>query len=210
MTFKSWFYDHFVAARYDKTLAEITDDFRQICIDRTTVKAGDTVLDLGCGTGLNQPHLAARLRADAGGKIIGVDASENMLAQARARAQAQGYADRLQLIQGDIRNLRQLVEGPVDVVIATLIFSVVPDWRNVFAASFELLKPGGRYGTMDNYWPNPSLRLWFLSWTFAADAKRPGFEPLQQAAADFQLEYHPPDADVQFYVAYGTKPEQPE
>ncbi len=204
MTVKSWFYDHFVAARYDKELAEITDSFRLICIDRIGVQEGDTVLDLGCGTGLNQPHLAARVGAT--GKIIGVDASENMLAQAQSRAEAQGYADQLELIHGDIRNLSQLVEGPVDAVMATLIFSVVPDWRNVFAASFDLLKPGGRYGAMDNYWPNPSLRLWFLSWTFAADARRPGFEPLQQAAADFQLEYHPPDADVQFYVAYGTKP----
>ncbi len=59
---------------------------------------------------------------------------------------------------------------------------------------------------MDNFWPNPSLRLWFLSWTFAADAKRPGFEPLQAATEDFVLEFHPPDAEVQFYVAHATKP----
>ena len=101
--------------------------------------------------------------------------------------------------------LKNLVSVEPDVVVGTLIFSVVPDWREVFRASFEILKPGGRYVTMDNYWPNPSLRLWFLSWTFAADAKRPGFEPLQAATDDFELEYHPPDADVQFYIAHGTK-----
>ena len=204
MTLKSRFYDHFVADRYDGELAEVTEEFRQICIDRVGIAEGDTVLDLGCGTGLNQPHLAARVGP--GGRIIGIDASEKMLSQARARAASVGYADNLQLIHGDLRNLAQLVHGPVDAVVATLIFSVVPAWRDVFSASFELLKPGGRYGVMDNYWPNPSLRLWFLSWTFAADAKRPGFEPLEQSADDFVLEYHPPDADIQFYVAHGTKP----
>ena len=207
MTIKSWFYDHFVANRYDKELAEITDDFRIICIDRVGIKEGDTVLDLGCGTGLNQPHLASRIGPT--GKIIGVDASQNMLSYAIDRAAQHGYTDQLKLIHGDLRNLSALVDERVDAVIATLIFSVVPDWREVFNASFKLLKPGGRYGAMDNYWPNPSLRLWFLSWTFAADARRPGFEPLKQAADDFVLEYHPPDADVQFYIAHGTKPGAP-
>ena len=63
----------------------------------------------------------------------------------------------------------------------------------------------GRYGAMDNYWPNPPFKLWLMSWSFAADSKRPGFEPLQEVAADFQLEYHPPDEEIQFYIAYGSK-----
>ncbi|TNF84861.1 MAG: methyltransferase domain-containing protein [Gammaproteobacteria bacterium] len=204
MTLKSRFYDYFVADRYDKELAEVTDDFRKICIERVGLKDGDTVLDLGCGTGLNQPHISAQIGPT--GRILGIDASEKMLSYAKDRAAEHGYADNLQLIQGDLRNLAQLTDDPVDAVVATLIFSVVPAWRQVFAASFALLKPGGRYGVMDNYWPKPSLRLWFLSWTFAADAKRPGFEPLQDAAEDFVLEYHPPDSDVQFYVAHGSKP----
>lgn len=204
MTIKSFIYDRFVARRYDRVLAEITDDFRRICISRTGVAAGDTVLDIGCGTGLNQPILAEAVGTE--GRIIGVDASTAMLAQAHARARTQGYSDRLELIHGDLRELRSLVDVPVDRVIATLIYSVVPDWRDVFHQSYALLKPGGRYGAMDNYWPNPSLRLWFLSWTFAANAKRPGFEPLQSVAHDFVLEYHPPDEAVQFYVAHGTKP----
>lgn len=204
MTLKSWFYDHLVAARYDKVLAEYTDEFRKICIDRASIKAGDTVLDLGCGTGLNHPLLASRIGPD--GRIIGVDASDKMLSHARARADEHGYTDRLQVIHGDLRQLDELVDGPVDAVIATLIFSVVPAWRDVFRASFNLLKPGGRYGAMDNYWPNPSLLPWLVSWAFfSADSKRPGFEPLQQATADFVLEYHPPDSDIPYYIAHGTK-----
>ncbi len=204
MTIKSFLYDHFVSGRYDKTLAEVTDDFRKILLQRMAIQPGATVLDLGCGTGLNQPHLAAAVGAE--GRIIGVDASSQMLEQARQRAAEGGYAERLTLIQGDARQLETLVDAAPDAVVATLIFSVVPAWRAVFQKSYDLLKPGGRYGVMDNYWPSPSLRLWFLSWTFAADAKRPGFEPLSQQAEAFNLEYHPPDSDVQFYVAYGTKP----
>ncbi len=204
MTIKSWFYDHFVADRYDKELAEITDEFRDICIERVGIQAGDTVLDLGCGTGLNQPKLAALVGPS--GRIIGIDASEKMLSHAKTRADTHNYADRLKLIHGDLRKLDELLDVSVDAVLATLIFSVVPAWRDVFDMSFAKLKPGGRYGIMDNYWPNPPLRLWLMSWTFAANSKRPGFQPLQNAADDFVLEYHPPDADVQFYVAFGTKP----
>ncbi|MEM7101310.1 MAG: class I SAM-dependent methyltransferase [Pseudomonadota bacterium] len=204
MTIKSWIYDNFVANRYDDALAEITEQFRQTCIEQTQIGLGQTVLDIGCGTGLNQPILASAVGEE--GKIIAVDASTAMLAQAQDRAIAGGYADRITLIHGDLRQIHQLVTTPVDAVIATLIFSVVPDWRGVFTKSFELLRPGGRYGVMDNYWPNPSLRLWYLSWTFAANAKRPGFEPLQKAAEDFVLGYYPPDEDIQFYVAHGTKP----
>lgn len=203
MTFKSSFYDWFLAGRYDGKLAEITDEFRRICIDRVGINEGDVVLDLGCGTGLNQPQIASRIGRS--GKIIGVDASGKMLSQARSRAREQGYVGNLQLVHGDLRNLAHLDVGSVDAVVATLIFSVVPAWREVFRASFELLKPGGRYGVMDNHWPKPTLRLWLLSWVYCADAKRPGFEPLQQIASDFVLEHHPPDAEIQFYIAHGSK-----
>ncbi len=129
-----------------------------------------------------------------------------MLGQAEIRARQGGYADQLTLIQGDLRQLETLTDVTFDAVAATLIFSVVPDWRDIFRQSFAKLKPGGRYGIMDNYWPNPSLRMWLASWTYAADAKRPGFEPLKEAVDDFVLEYHPPDSDIQFYIAHGTKP----
>ena len=142
MTIKSFFYDHFVAGRYDRELAEITDHFRTVLFDRVGIQPGDVVLDLGCGTGLNQPHLAERVGEQ--GRVVGIDASAQMLAQARARAESGGYGDRLTLIHGDARQVNQLVDVVPDVVIATLIFSVLPDWRNVFARTFEMLKSGGQ------------------------------------------------------------------
>lgn len=142
MTLKSRYYDRFIARRYDRELAETTDEFRRITFERTGIDEGDTVLDLGCGTGLNQPHIAQLVGPT--GAIIGVDASPEMLGHAEVRAREGAYDGQLTLIEGDAREIDELVSEPVDVVIATLFFSVVPAWRDVFARSFSVLRSGGR------------------------------------------------------------------
>ena len=82
------------------------------------------MLDLGSGSGLNQPMIAEALGA--GGRIIGLDASSAMLGHAEKRARQFGYSDRLDLIQGDARKLGEMIFDPEDKVMAMLFFSVVP------------------------------------------------------------------------------------
>jgi ubiquinone/menaquinone biosynthesis C-methylase UbiE len=208
VTFKSRLYDLFIARRYDHDLEALTADTRQRCVDQLGVKEGDTVIDLGCGSGLNHPYLARALGNS--GSIIGVDASIEMLRHAEERAARHGYGGCLHLIHGDARKARELIQpalqdGLADALLITLFFSVVPDWRQVFAGAFALLAPGGRCIVMDTYWPRPTWSQRTISWKFAADPTRPGFEPLQQVAADFRMEDFPPDMDA-FYIASGTKP----
>lgn len=208
MTLKSRIYDLVVSRRYDAELEALTLAARQQAIQQLGIQPGATVLDLGCGTGLNLPHLVAALGGE--GSVIALDASLKMLEQAAERLRREGVADRVTLVHGDARKLDELLApvlqgAKLDAVLITLFFSVVPDWRKVFALAYDLLAPGGRCAVMDTYWPKPSWRLRVLSWRYAADPTRPGFEPLQQVASDFHMENFPPDTAEAFYIAAGTK-----
>jgi len=208
MTFKSKLYDLYISRFYDQQLEQITAQARQLCIARLGLSEGATVVDLGCGSGLNQPYLAAAVGER--GRVIGLDASNAMLAQALQRAQTEGYASRLQLIEADLRQLQTLrqqhaqLDG-VDAVVATLIFSVVPDWQAVFAEAFDLLRSGGRFAIMDTYWAHPTLRQRLINLTYAADARRKSFALLEQAAQGFELSFFPPDGSGLF-IASGSRP----
>jgi len=103
-------------------------------LDLLAPQAGERVLDLGCGTG----HLTAAL-ADAGADAVGLDASEEMLAQARAR-----YPD-LAFVRGDAREFA--VEESFDAVFSNAALHWVPceDQPAVAAAVRQALRPGGRF-----------------------------------------------------------------
>src|SRR5271166_6900734 len=70
---------------YDLQLA-LAEPIRRIGIERLGLKRGDTVLDVGCGTGLSFELLEQRIGRDAG-KIVGIEQSADMIEQARARAE---------------------------------------------------------------------------------------------------------------------------
>lgn len=71
---------------------------RVVGIRRLGIRAGDTVLDVGCGTGLNLPLLARRVGPD--GRVIGADLSPDMLRMARNRVDAAGWGN-VTLIEAD-------------------------------------------------------------------------------------------------------------
>ncbi len=77
------------AARYDLELSAF-EPIRRQAIERLALRPGETVLDLGCGTGLSLPHLSQAVGAS--GKVIGVEQCPEMLAQARARLDARPQA----------------------------------------------------------------------------------------------------------------------
>jgi demethylmenaquinone methyltransferase/2-methoxy-6-polyprenyl-1,4-benzoquinol methylase len=73
--------------------------YKKRTIELLQLKPGDTVVDLGCGTGLN----FAPILADIGksGKLIGVDLSQNMLARAAERITRYGW-ENVQLVESDM------------------------------------------------------------------------------------------------------------
>ena len=103
------------------------------------VRPGETVLDLGCGAGIDL--LIAAKQAGPKGKVIGVDLSEVMLERARANA-AQAGATNIDLRQGTIEAL-PVEPGTVDWVISNCVINLSPDKSQVFEEIRRVLKPGG-------------------------------------------------------------------
>ena len=127
--------------------------------------AGDTVLDLGCGTGLNLELLVAAVGPT--GLVIGLDRSAPMLEMARRRVAANGWSS-VRLIEADAttfepivvtRELRTASGGLVDAVISTYAMSVFGDWTLAWKRMRTLLKPDGRVCIVDMQLPVGHARI---------------------------------------------------
>lgn len=127
------------------------------------LNAGETVLDLGSGGGIDV--LLSAKRVGPTGKAYGLDMTDEMLVLANEN-KARAGAENVEFLKGDIENI-PLPDNSVDVIISNCVINLSGDKKRVIEESFRVLKPGGRFAVSDvvvrGDVPDPikkSMELW--------------------------------------------------
>ena len=108
------------------------------------LRAGDSVIDIACGTGLNFPLIEEVIGP--GGRIIGVDLTDAMLARAQDRAEKNGWGN-ISLVQADAAAFG--FPTGVDAILSTYALTQVPECAEVIAHGAAALSGGGRWVVLD-------------------------------------------------------------
>jgi SAM-dependent methyltransferase len=136
----------YASADLDAIPSEAIDSFAGVgyYFDLARIQAADTVVDLGSGSGMDS-FLAARQAA--GGRVIGVDMTEEQLAKATRLARTHGFTN-VEFRDGHIEQL-PVEDGAADVVISNGVINLSPEKTRVFAEAARVLRVGGRLAIAD-------------------------------------------------------------
>src|SRR5262249_29075048 len=134
-------------ADLDRIPAAAIDSFAGVgyFLGRAALRPGETVLDLGSGSGMDS-FLAAN-QVGASGHVIGVDMTDAQLAKSRALASQAGFTQ-TDFHEGYIET-PPVDDGSVDCVISNGVINLSPDKPAVFAAAAGALRSGGRLALSD-------------------------------------------------------------
>lgn len=130
--------------------------YRKQAVVALDLKPGDTVVELGCGTGLNFSLLQQAVGP--GGKIIGIDLTSKMLSQAKARIAKHNW-NNVELIQTDAATF----EFPENVggVLSTFALTLVPEYDKVIERASSALSSGKRFVILDIKLPE-RMPMWLV------------------------------------------------
>jgi ubiquinone/menaquinone biosynthesis C-methylase UbiE len=110
------------------------------CIESLALKAGEHLLDIGCGSGAP----AIRIAQESGGKATGINVSRGQLAQATDRAKEAGLADRVSFQYGNAMAL-DFADESFDAALAIDLFPHLSDRQQGFNEAFRVLRPGSPF-----------------------------------------------------------------
>jgi len=117
--------------------------WRRRAADALRLDRGDTVVEMGCGTGANLPLLRERVGPE--GTVVGLDVTRELLVRARERVEREGW-ENVHLLQADAT--QPPIEGPVDAVLGTFVVGMFPDPAGA-VTDWCGLCPGGRVALLN-------------------------------------------------------------
>jgi len=118
--------------------------YRKRAVAALDLQKGDTVVELGCGTGLNFSYLQSMVGPE--GKIVGVDLTDAMLARAAQRVDRHGWRN-VELVQADAGSFA-LPDG-VRGILSTFALTLMPDYERIIQTGRQALAAGGRLVILD-------------------------------------------------------------
>lgn len=134
------------------------DRYRRDTISALALQPGDTVVELGCGTGLNFGYVQQAIGP--AGKIIGVDLTDSMLDVARDRVAREKWTN-VALVRADLASWE--FPSGISGAYSTLALTLVPEYDKVIERASSALKPEGRLAILDmklpEAWPKWLVRL---------------------------------------------------
>ncbi len=147
------------AATYDRHLAARYADKRRRAVQLLRLRPADVILDAGCGTGLSFPLVEEAVGAQ--GRIIGIDQSAEMLAEAQKKIDVHGWQN-ITLVQSPLEDAR--IPSQADAVLFFLVHDILRAPR-AMENLFHHVKPGGRAVAAGwkwaPWWALPAnLRVW--------------------------------------------------
>ena len=122
-------------------------------VEALQLRCGAHVVDVACGTGLNFSLLQEQIGPE--GRIVGVDLTDAMLAQAQQRVEANGWSN-VSLVQADAAAFE--FPSEVDAILSTYALTQVPECREVVANGAAALSAGGRWVVLDLQVPDNAPR----------------------------------------------------
>ena len=180
-------------------------DLRRKAVVELGLGRGDSVLEIGCGTGRNFPYLCDAVGP--AGRICGVDISPGMLRIARQLRDANSWRN-IELHQCDAADFS--APAPLDAVLFSLSYNTMPHHRIVLRRAWQQLRPGGRLVIMDAKLPPGwggrlilPFSLWLMKHTMLGN---PLIHPWQELAA---IADHVEMSECLFssyYICAATKP----
>jgi phosphatidylethanolamine/phosphatidyl-N-methylethanolamine N-methyltransferase len=141
-----------IAWFYDLTFGPALHPGRVDAIERMGIKAGDRVLEVGVGTGIN----TALYPSDCA--VTGIDFSSSMLEKAHDRIARKGLRN-VRLLQMDAQNMK-FADDSFDIVYAPYVISVVPDPVAVTREMHRVCKPGGKIIILNHFRSKSRLGSW--------------------------------------------------